>query len=136
MEAQRIHWKNMPVEKLNAHNREFLEYCMCESLYRVCLSLIQQQRKKIKKVATAFVNVRELCQNLFKGCIFRVGYNLVNLFHIMHSSQRAAKDTVLAKVYTSPENLDGLLTKMIFSCCKLLPPPQQLLTQMTVNETG
>lgn len=32
MEAQRIHWKNMPMEKSNAHNRELVEYCMCECL--------------------------------------------------------------------------------------------------------
>lgn len=32
MEAQRIHWKNMPMKKSNAHKRELVERCKCESL--------------------------------------------------------------------------------------------------------
>lgn len=32
MEAQRIHWKNIPMEKANVPKREMAEHCKCESL--------------------------------------------------------------------------------------------------------
>lgn len=48
----------MPVEKSNAHNKEFVEYCMCEFLNRLFIFHTVVE-KKIKKGATAFVNVRE-----------------------------------------------------------------------------
>lgn len=60
--------------------------------------------KKTKNVATAFANAREPCYNLFKGCTFRVGYNLVNLLLIPRSSYRVAKDTLPAKAYTIPNS--------------------------------
>jgi len=115
----------MPVEKSHVHNRE-LQHIACVNLFTYYV-LGKMVHKKLKGghllcefQGTTLQYIQKICFSV--GC-----YNSVSLSLCTHSLYTAAKDSLLDKVYTSPdsqshENFDRLLTKSIFSYWKLLPP--------------
>lgn len=86
---------------------------------------------------TSFVNFREPCYNIFKGCILGLGVKIWSTYFLLCTVY--TEDTLLGKVYTGPdcempENSDVFLIKRILSYFKFLSLTQQQLAQMTEQD--